>query len=204
MGIPLGVLSALRPHSKLDVILTTVASFCVSTPTFLLGLVGLWLFGLQLRLVPIGGMQTPSIPFELPDFLQHLALPAMILGIGYVAMLMRYTRSAVLEVIGAMYVTTADSKGLPRRVVVGRHALRNALVPILTVIGLSLPDLLGGAVIIETIFSWPGIGRMMFDAVLRRDYLVIMAVSLFVGIAVIVANLLTDILVAAADPRIRY
>ena len=128
----------------------------------------------------------------------------MILGIGYVAMLMRYTRSAVLEVIGAMYVTTADSKGLPRRVVVGRHALRNALIPILTVIGLSLPDLLGGAVIIETIFSWPGIGLMMFDAVLRRDYLVIMAVSLFVGIAVIVANLLTDILVAAADPRIRY
>jgi peptide/nickel transport system permease protein len=204
VGIPLGVVSALRPHSKLDVILTTVAYFGLSTPTFLLGLGGLWLLGLQLRLVPIGGMQSPSVPFELPDFLRHLALPAMVLGIGYVAMLMRYTRSAVLEVIGAMYVTTAESKGLPRRVVVGRHALRNALVPILTVIGLSLPDLLGGAVITETVFAWPGVGLMMFEAVMRRDYLVVMAVSLFVGIAVIVANLLTDILVGAADPRIRY
>jgi peptide/nickel transport system permease protein len=117
---------------------------------------------------------------------------------------MRYTRASMLEVIGSLYVTTAESKGLLRRTVIVRHAFRNALIPVLTVIGLSLPELVGGAVITETVFSWPGIGLMMVDSVQQRDYPMIMGVSLVVGVAVLAANLLTDIMYAAVDPRIRY
>ena len=204
VGIPLGVISALRQYSKLDFGLTGIAFLGISTPSFMLGLGGLWLFGLQMRIFPIGGMTTVGKPSNLPDFLGHLALPAMILGLGYVAVLMRYTRSSMLEVIGSLYVTTAESKGLPRRAVILRHAFRNALIPILTIIGLSLPDLVGGAVITETVFSWPGIGLMMVEGVAQRDYPMIMGVSLFVGVAVLMANLLTDVMYAAADPRIRY
>jgi len=204
VGVPLGLISALRQYSKLDFTLTAVAFLGISTPSFMLALGGLYLFGLQVRIFPIGGMQDPKVPFNIPDFLAHLALPAMILGIAYVAILMRYSRSAMLEVIGSLYVTTAESKGLPRRTVVMRHAFRNALIPILTVIGLSLPDMVGGAVITETVFSWPGIGLMMVEGVQQRDYPMIMAVSLVVGVAVLFANLLTDIMYAAADPRIRY
>jgi peptide/nickel transport system permease protein len=204
VGIPLGVMSALRQYSRLDFALTGVAFLGVSTPSFMLGLAGLWLLGLQLRIFPIGGMQTAGVPFSLPDFFTHLALPAMILGLGFVAVLMRYTRASMLEVIGSLYVTTAESKGLARRVVVIRHAFRNALIPILTVIGLLLPELVGGAVITETVFAWPGIGLMMVDAVQQRDFPMIMGVSLFVGVAVLAANLLTDIMYAASDPRIRY
>ena len=204
VGVPLGVISALRQYSKLDFGLTGIAFLGISTPSFMLGLGGLYLFGLVIRIFPIGGMQDPKVPFNLPDFFAHLALPALILGTGYVAILMRYTRSAMLEVIGSLYVTTAESKGLSRRTVIIRHAFRNALIPILTVIGLSLPDMVGGAVITETVFSWPGIGLMMVEGVQQRDYPMIMAVSLFVGVAVLFANLLTDVMYAAADPRIRY
>ena len=204
VGIPLGVISALRQYSKLDFGLTGIAFLGISTPSFMLGIGGLYLFGLVIRIFPIGGMQDPKVPFNLPDFFAHLALPALILGTGYVAILMRYSRSAMLEVIGSLYVTTAESKGLSRRTVIIRHAFRNALIPILTVIGLSLPDMVGGAVITETVFSWPGIGLMMVEGVQQRDYPMIMAVSLFVGVAVLFANLLTDVMYAAADPRIRY
>jgi peptide/nickel transport system permease protein len=198
------VISSLRQYSKLDFGLTAVAFLGVSVPSFMLGLAGLWLFGLQLRLVPIGGMQDPSVPFNIPDFVSHLALPALILGVGYVAILMRYSRASMLEVINAQYVTTAEAKGLPRRTVTARHAFRTALIPILTIIGLSLPEMVGGAVITETVFSWPGIGQMMVESVSQRDYPMIMGVTLAVGIAVLFANLLTDVMYAAADPRIRY
>ncbi|MDF2736070.1 MAG: transporter permease, partial [Chloroflexota bacterium] len=198
------VISALRQYSKLDYLLTGVAFLGISMPSFMLGLGGLYLFGLQLRIFPIGGMVTAGAPFSLPDLLAHLALPAIILGIGYVATLMRYTRSAMLEVLGSLYVTTADAKGLPPRIVVIRHALRNALVPIVTIIGLSLPDLVGGAVIIETVFSWPGLGLMMVEGVAGRDFPMIMGLSLVVAVTVLVANLLTDIIYAVADPRVRY
>jgi peptide/nickel transport system permease protein len=204
VGIPLGVLSALRQYSKLDFALTGVAFLGVSTPSFLLGLGGLWLFGLQIRIFPIAGMQSASVPFNVLDFLAHLALPAIILGVGYVAYLMRYSRAAMLEVINSLYVTTAESKGLPHSTVVVRHAFRNALIPILTVIGVFLPEMVGGAVITESVFSWPGVGLMMVQGVQQRDYPIIMGISLFVGIAVLGANLLTDLLYAAADPRIRY
>lgn len=204
VGIPLGMISAMRQYSKLDYALTGVAFLGISIPSFMLGLGGLYLLGLQFRIFPIGGMVTAGAPFSIPDLLSHLALPAMILGIGYVAVLMRYTRSAMLEVLGSLYVTTADAKGLPPRIVVVRHALRNALIPIVTVIGLSLPDLVGGAVIIETVFSWPGLGLMMVEGVTGRDYPMIMGLSLVVAITVLMANLLTDVAYAVTDPRVRY
>jgi peptide/nickel transport system permease protein len=204
VGIPLGIVSALRQYSKLDFGLTTAAFLGISTPSFLLGIGGLYVFGLTLGWFPIGGMQEAAVPFTIPDFLRHLVLPALILGVGYVAILTRYTRAAMLDVIGALYITTAESKGLPSRTVVTRHAFRNALIPIVTVIGLALPDMVGGAVITETVFAWPGMGLRMVDAVSARDFPVIMGISLAIACAVLAANLLTDIAYAAADPRVRF
>jgi peptide/nickel transport system permease protein len=134
----------------------------------------------------------------------HLALPALVLGVSYVAYFMRYTRSSMLEAMSAAYMTTADSKGLLPRTVIGRHALRNALIPVVTVIGLSLPSLVGGAVIVESVFNWPGMGLLLIQAVAARDFQVIMGISLFIGVAVVLANLITDVAYAVIDPRIRY
>ncbi len=204
VGIPLGVLSALRQYSKTDYALTGIAFLGISMPSFVLGIGGLYVFGLTFRIFPIGGMVTAGAPFSIPDLLSHLALPAIVLGVGYVAILMRYTRSSMLEVLGSLYVTTATAKGLSPRVVVSRHAFRSALIPIITIIGLSLPELVGGAVIIETVFSWPGLGSMMVEAVSGRDYPMIMGLSLVVAIFVLLANLATDVAYAVADPRVRY
>jgi peptide/nickel transport system permease protein len=204
VGVPLGIYSALRQYSRLDFALTGVAFLGVSSPSFLLGLVALWLFGLQIKIFPIGGMQDPAKPFGILDFIAHLALPALVLGLAYMATLMRYSRAAMLEVISSLYVTTAEAKGLPRRTVVLRHAFRNALIPILTVIGFSLPEMVGGAVITESVFSWPGAGLQMVQGVQQRDYPMIMGISLALGVVVLLANLLTDISYAAADPRIRF
>lgn len=203
-GIPLGILSALRQYSKLDFALTALAFLGVSSPSFLLGLGGLYVFGLKLGLFPIGGMFSTSGTVTLADVAHHLALPAMILGFGYVAIMMRYTRSSMLEVVRAAYVTTARAKGLRERMVVLRHAFRNALIPILTIVGLALPEMVGGAVITETVFTWPGMGSLLVDAVNGRDYPLIMGISLSVAIAVLLANLITDITYAFVDPRIRF
>lgn len=204
IGIPLGIFSALRQYSRLDFLLTTLAFLGVSTPSFLLGLGGLYLFGLKLKLFPIGGMFSTTGVNSVGDLLHHLALPAMILGFGYIAILMRYTRSSMLEVVRATYMTTARAKGLHERLVVFRHAFRNALIPILTIIGLALPEMVGGAVITETVFTWPGMGSLLIDSVNGRDYSMLMGISLSVAIAVLSANLITDIAYAFADPRIRY
>lgn len=204
IGVPLGVLSALRQYSVLDFALTGTALLGISTPSFLLGLGFLYVFGLQFRMFPIGGMTTPSQPFEVSDFLAHLVLPAIALTVYYVAVFMRYTRAAMLDVIGSPYITTAESKGLPPRVVTLRHAFRNALIPIITVVGLTVPEIVGGAVIVENIFSWPGMGSLMTRAVIARDFQMIMAVSLVVSVAILAANLLTDIAYAVVDRRISY
>lgn len=204
VGIPLGIISALRQYSTLDFTLTTIAFLGISSPSFLLGLGGLYVFGLRLGWFPIAGMVTPGQPFSLLDFLHHLALPAMILGFAYIAILMRYTRSSMLEVIHSAYITTARAKGLRERTVVIVHAFRSALIPVITVVGLALPDMIGGAVITETVFSWPGMGSLFVEGVAGRDYPLIMGVNLVVAASVLLANLLTDLAYAAADPRIRY
>ena len=204
LGIPLGILSALRQYSKVDMALTALAFLGISSPSFLLGLGGLYVFGLKLGLFPIGGMVTPSQPFEIRDFLHHLALPALILSFAYIALLMRYTRSSMLDVINATYVTTARAKGLHEKNVILVHAFRNALLPIITVIGLALPEMVGGAVITETVFAWPGMGSLLVEGVAGRDFPLIMGISLVVATTVLIANLLTDIAYVFADPRIRY
>jgi peptide/nickel transport system permease protein len=203
-GIPLGILSAVRQYSKADFLLTGVTFLGISLPSFLLGLGGLWLLGLQLRIVPIAGMTTVGKPFDLVDFVRHLALPALILGFGYMAIFLRYTRAAMLDVIHSDYVTTARSKGLRGTTVLWRHAFRNGLIPVITLIGLSIPEIVGAAVVTETVFSWPGLGLMMVEGVSQRDYLLIMGVTILLATVVLLANLVTDIAYAFADPRIRY
>jgi peptide/nickel transport system permease protein len=204
VGIPLGILSAVRQYSKADFVLTGVTFLGISLPSFLLGLGGLWLLGLQLRIVPIAGMTTVGKPFDMVDFLRHLALPALILGFGYMAIFLRYTRAAMLDVIHSDYVTTARSKGLRGTTVLWRHAFRNGLIPVITLIGLSIPEIVGAAVVTETVFSWPGLGLMMVEGVSQRDYLLIMGVTILLATVVLLANLITDIAYAFADPRIRY
>ena len=204
IGIPLGIVTALRQYSKLDFTLTGLAFFGVSAPSFLLGLGGLYLFGLKLGLFPIGGMITPAQKFSMWDFLHHLALPAIILAFAYIAILMRYTRASMLEVIRAPYIDTARAKGLAAHTVILRHGFRNALIPVITILGLALPEMVGGAVITETVFTWPGMGSLLIEGVNGRDYPLIMGISLFVAVSVLLANLLADIAYAISDPRIRY
>lgn len=204
VGIPLGVLSAVRQYSKVDFALTATTFLGISLPSFMLGLGGLWLLGLQLDLVPIAGMVTVGQEFELLDFLHHLILPTTILGFGYMAIFLRYTRAAMLEVIHLDYITTARSKGLPGSVVLSRHAVRNALIPIITLIGLSIPEVVGAAVVTETVFSWPGLGLMMVEGIQDRDFLLIMGITMVLALTVLLANLLTDVAYGYADPRIRY
>lgn len=204
VGIPLGILSAVRQYSKLDFILTAFTFLGISLPSFMLGLGGLWLLGLQFRLVPIAGMVTVGQPFELVDFLRHLALPALILGFGYMAIFLRYTRAAMLDVIHLDYMTTARSKGLPGSLVLSRHAFRNALIPIITLIGLSIPEVVGAAVVTETVFTWPGLGLMMVEGIQDRDFLLIMGITMVLATTVLLANLISDVAYGFADPRIRY
>jgi peptide/nickel transport system permease protein len=204
VGIPLGIFSAVRQYSRADFVLTGITFLGISLPSFLLGLGGLWLFGLQFRLVPIAGMTTVGKPFDLVDFLRHLALPALILGFGYMAIFMRYTRASMLDVINSEFITTARSKGLAGNTVLWRHAFRNGLIPIITLIGLSIPEVVGAAVVTETVFSWPGLGLMLVDAVEQRDFLLIMGITIVLATVVLMANLATDIAYGVADPRIRY
>jgi peptide/nickel transport system permease protein len=204
VGIPLGILSAVRQYSKLDFLLTGITFLGISLPSFLLGLGGLWLLGLQFKLVPIAGMTSVGKPFDLIDFLRHLALPMLILGFGYMAIFMRYTRASMLEVINAEYITTARSKGLAAPTVLWRHAFRNGLIPIITLIGLSIPEVVGAAVVTESVFSWPGLGLMLTEAVTQRDFLLIMGITIILATVVLLANLIADVAYGVADPRIRY
>lgn len=204
LGMVLGVIAALKQYSWLDTLLTVFAFLGVSMPVYLAGLIGLYFFAMKLGWFPAGGFSTPGQPAMLGDRLHHLILPASIISLNYVASTMRYTRSAMLDVLSQDYVRTARAKGLFEAVVVRRHALRNALLPVVTIVGTYLPALLGGAVFIESIFSWPGMGRLYLDGVESRDYPLIMGLTLVLAVAILVANLLTDLAYAVIDPRIRY
>jgi peptide/nickel transport system permease protein len=204
LGIMLGVFSALRHYSLFDYVVTVFTFLGVATPSFFFGLGVIVIFAAKLGWFPTSGVITPNVPPSLLDFLRHLFLPAMTLAVSTMAESMRQARTSMLEVINQDYVRTAQAKGLAPRIVVWRHAFRNALLPLITVTGLSIPALVGGAAIVETIFSWPGMGALAIDAVSARDYNTLMG-SLLVGtIMVLVANLVTDVAYAYADPRIRY
>jgi peptide/nickel transport system permease protein len=204
IGIPLGIISALRQYSLLDYLLTVGGFFWVSVPIFFLGLALLYIFALKLDLFPTSGMATAGAPPTLWDNLWHLVLPALAVATTNIAGFMRYSRSSMLDVIHQDYINTARAKGLKERVVMIRHGFRNALLPIVTLIGLTLPNIFGGAVITETIFQWPGIGMLYVQAVRGRDYNLTMGISFFSALLILLSNLLADLAYAAVDPRIRY
>lgn len=202
-GVTLGVVAALKRYSFLDYFLSVVALFGLSVPGFFLALVALYIFVLKLGLFPAFGIYSGPDNHTLWDNLYHLILPATTLSMELIASLTRYARSSMLEVLGADYITTARAKGLSERAVLGRHAFRNALLPLITIATLRLPALLGGAIIIETMFQWPGMGLLSIQAIQQRDYNVLMGLTLMVALLVLFSNLLADILYAFADPRIR-
>jgi peptide/nickel transport system permease protein len=204
LGVLLGVVSALKQYSWLDYSFTFLGFVGISIPDFFLGMVLVYVFALQLHLLPTSGITTAGEAYSLADNLRHLVLPALALGLVRTATFMRYTRASVLEVMNNDYVRTARAKGLREWLVVTRHILRNALIPVVTVIGLTLPVLFGGAVIIEMIFQWAGIGLMFISAVTARDSPVIMGYVLLSAIIVLASNLITDIAYGWLDPRIRY
>jgi peptide/nickel transport system permease protein len=204
IGVILGVVSSLNQYSWLDYTLTLFGFTGISIPDFFFGMTLVYLFALRWKLFPTSGFSTPGEPFSLTDNLRHVVLPAFALGLLRMATFMRYTRSSMLEVMNNDYVRTARAKGLVEWLVTIRHILRNALIPIITVIGMALPALFGGSIIIETIFQWPGIGLLFITAVNSRDSPIIMAYVLISAILVLASNLLTDMAYSWVDPRIRY
>lgn len=203
LGVLFGVVSAVRQYSILDSVLTLFAFLGISVPVYLTGLLALYIFALILGWFPAGGYSTPGQPFSMGDRLSHLVLPAGIIAVNYIAQTMRYTRSAMLEVLNQDYVRTARAKGLKDRIVITRHAFRNALLPIVTLVGASIPALIGGAIFIESIFGWPGIGRLLLTGVESRDYPIIVGITFVLAIVTLSANLITDVVYAIIDPRIR-
>jgi peptide/nickel transport system permease protein len=198
LAVPAGVASARRANRWPDRTLGVVSLFGLSFPNFALGPILILVFSIALGWLPVSGAGT-----GLPDFGRHLVLPAVTLGLGMAAILTRMVRSSMLEELGQDYIRTARAKGLSERVVVYRHALRNALNPVLTVVGLQFGSLLAGAIVTETIFGWPGIGRLTLSAISNRDYALVQGCILAVGLTYVGVNLLTDSLYALADPRIR-
>ncbi|RXJ01107.1 ABC transporter permease [Anaerobacillus alkaliphilus] len=204
ISIPFGVLSATKQYSKLDYSVTITAFLGLATPNFWLGLMLIMLFSVQLGWTPVGGVSTLGADFSLLDRLHHLILPAIVLATADMAGLTRYTRTSMLEVINQDYIRTARAKGFRERTVIYKHGLRNGLIPIITIFGLMLPGFIGGSVIVESLFSWPGIGKLFIDATFERDYPVIMAITMFGAVLTVIGNLIADILYAVMDPRIEY
>lgn len=204
VGVPLGILAARRHDTWVDQTLSVIASLGLATPNFWLGILLIVAFSVELRWLPSSGMRTIGADFDLVDRLRHLVLPVLVLGTSNMAELVRYTRASWLEVVKLDYVLVARSKGLSDRQVDGRHILKNAMIPVITVFGVSLPRLIGGAAIVETLFSWPGLGQLAVDAALRRDTPLILGITVFVSLGVVLANLFIDLLYPLLDPRIEY
>jgi peptide/nickel transport system permease protein len=201
-AIPLGVISAVYRYSALDSLTTVLAFVGVSVPIFWLGILLIIIFSVHLRWLPSSGMVTVGSAFSARDLVSHLIMPALVLCTFPLAQLTRYVRSSMVDVLAQDYVRTARGKGLPGRLVILRHALRNALIPVVTVMGVLTPQLLSGAVVTETIFAWPGLGRLAVDSAITRDYPVIMGVTILASVLVILSNLLTDLAYGLIDPRI--
>ncbi|MFN4232164.1 ABC transporter permease [Thermus sp.] len=224
LGIPVGILAAVRKNSLVDTLSMSLSLVGVSMPVFWLGLLLVYLFAVNLHWLPTGGRLSTDLaidfrpisgflildgilalkPQVLADALRHLILPALTLGTIPLAILTRITRSAMLEVLSQDYVRTARAKGLAERQVILKHALKNALLPVVTIVGLQFGTLLGGAILTETIFSWPGIGSYIYEGILNRDYPVVQAGVLVVATVFVLVNLLVDLSYALLDPRIQY
>lgn len=193
-GIPAGIISAVRPYTLIDYVVTSTALFGMSMPVFWLGLMLIVVFSVMLQWLPAGGTGN----------WKHVILPSLTLAAFVVAFIARMTRASMIEVLSQDYITTARSKGLREQVVIVKHALKNALIPIITIVGLQFGLLLGGAVLTETVFAWPGLGRLIVDSILARDYPVIQAAILIFGLLYILVNLVVDLIYVYVDPRIRY
>jgi len=222
VGVPSGILSATRRGSWIDSLSMLIALTGVSMPIFWLGLMLSFAFAVLLHWLPTSGRLTATMEYDpitnlvildsllqgnlhlLLDGLRHLVLPAVALGTIPMAIIARMTRSAMLEVLSQDYIRTAQAKGLPQRTVILRHALRNALLPVITVVGLQVGRLLAGAILTETIFAWPGIGRWIVEAIYARDYPIVQGVTLFIACIFVLVNLTVDVLYAFVDPRIHY
>jgi peptide/nickel transport system permease protein/oligopeptide transport system permease protein len=194
IGFPLGVLAALRKDSLIDTFSMSIALLGVSMPNFWLGLILIMFFGAHLGWFPMAGAGS----------LEHLVLPALTLGFSLSGIIARLVRSAMLEALSQDFIRTARSKGLIERVVAWKHALRNALIPVVTVLGLQVAGLLNGAVVVETVFGRPGIGRMLVNGIIEKDFPVVQGVVILVAAVYVVANIIVDVLYAAIDPRIQY
>ena len=207
IAVPIGVISATKQYSVFDYAGTIFALAGISIPAFFFALLLKKFLAIDLRIFPLSGLVTPgknySFPNNMYDMFNHTVLPLIVLGLSGAGGLMRYTRSSMLEVIRQDYIRTARAKGLKERVVIYRHALRNALIPVITLLGMTLPTLFSGALITETMFVLPGLGKLQHSAVLHRDYPVMMGTNLFLALFTLLGNLLADISYAAVDPRIR-
>lgn len=203
IGIPIGVLSAVRHNSIIDLVGRVLALLGLAMPNFLLGTLLIYVLSVYFRILPNSGDYV-SLWSEPARNLSQMIFPALTLGFSFSASVMRTTRSAMLEVLGQDYVRTARSKGLIESVVVRRHALKNALIPVVTIVGVEIGYLLGGTVIVEEIFALPGIGRLVLNAISQRDYALVQGVALFIAFNFVVINLLTDLIYTTIDPRISY
>ena len=204
LAIPIGVLTAVKQYSWFDHLVTGATFAFLSTPTFWLGLLLIIAFGLQLKLFPLGGMATLGMPFDPIDRLRHLVLPVATIALVQLGSHVRYLRASMLETITQDYMRTARAKGLSERTLVVRHALKNAAIPLVTVVALDLPELFVGALVTEQIFGWPGMGRLFWDSATRSDYPVLMGILAVSSALIVLANLLADVVYGYLDPRIRF
>jgi peptide/nickel transport system permease protein len=203
IGVSSGIIAAIRQYSATDYLVTFFSFVWLSIPGFFLGLLLIYVFAVQLKWFPVFGATSPSAQYPVLDRLHHLILPGLTLGLELAAALTRYTRASMLDVLHADYLRTARAKGLQERAVVTRHALKNALIPVITVIAVRLPYLIGGAVIIETVFQWPGLGTLMLNAATQKDYPMVMGLALIITGVVVASSLLADLAYSLVDPRIR-
>jgi peptide/nickel transport system permease protein len=202
IGIGAGIICAIRRGSILDSTITVLANLGISIPIFWLGILGIYFIGLGLGWLPISGYTSPTVDFWL--FFRKSIMPVFCLAIPPISVLARQTRSSMLEVVRQDYIRTAWSKGLTERVIVIKHALKNALIPVVTILGLQLRLVVGGSVLVETIFNIPGMGRLLVDATLNKDFVTVQAVTLVIALVVLISNLFVDISYGWLDPRIRY
>lgn len=207
IAVPIGIVSATKQYSAFDKVFTVFALIGISMPSFFFGLILIKYLGVEFGMFPISGMTEPGSMAtgvaHIIDVLKHMALPLIVLTLGSVGGWMRYTRSSMLEVVRQDYIRTARAKGLKEKIVVYKHALRNALIPVVTLLGMSIPGLFSGATLTETIFNWPGVGPIQLLAVHNRDYYLLMGLNLTLAFLTLFGNLIADIIYGAVDPRIR-
>ena len=203
IAVPAGIYSAVKQYSKGDYAVVTASFIGSSIPSFFLALILIYIFTVKLGILPSGGMNTLGMDGSVADTIRHMVLPVTVLAVSLAGSNIRYIRSSFLEILQQDYLRTARAKGIGYKRVIWKHAMRNALLPIVTVIGMQIPMLFGGAVIVEQVFSWPGLGLMTMTAIMGRDYPVIMGVCLLSAVVVLVSNLITDILYALVDPTIQ-